>query len=146
MTLEEFKKAKIEAMKNKEKDVVSALNVIITKVMALTIEKRSVNQQVTEADISSLLQKAEKELIEEREGFIKAGRQETVDSLTAQIEVIKKYLPKLLSQEEIKAIILSLEDKSIPTVMRHFKTNYAGKVDMRLVQETLKTLWKTLSL
>ena len=98
-------------MKNKEKDVVSALNVIITKVMALTIEKRSVNQQVTEADISSLLQKAEKELIEEREGFIKAGRQETVDSLTAQIEVIKKYLPKLLSQEEIKAIILSLEDK-----------------------------------
>ena len=140
MTLEEFKKAKIEAMKNKEKDVVSALNVIITKVMALTIEKRSVNQQVTEADISSLLQKAEKELIEEREGFIKAGRQETVDSLTAQIEVIKKYLPKLLSGEEIKTIILGLEDKSIPNVMRHFKTNYAGKVDMRLVQETLKSL------
>lgn len=140
MTLENFKKLKIEAMKNKDKDAVSALNVIITKIMALTIEKRAVGQEVTEADISSLLQKAEKELAEERAGFEKAGREENVKSLTAQIEVIKQYLPKLLTQEEIKNIILGLEDKSIPAVMKHFKMNFAGKVDMRLVQETLKTI------
>ena len=140
MTLENFKKLKIEAMKNKDKDAVSALNVIITKIMALTIEKRAVGQEVTEADISSLLQKAEKELAEERAGFEKAGREENVKSLTAQIEVIKQYLPKLLTQEEIKNIILGLEDKSIPAVMKHFKLNFAGKVDMRLVQETLKTI------
>lgn len=140
MTLENFKKLKIEAMKNKDKDAVSALNVIITKIMALTIEKRAVGQEVTEADISSLLQKAEKELAEERAGFEKAGREENVKSLTAQIEVIKQYLPKLLTQEEIKTIILGLEDKSIPAVMKHFKMNFAGKVDMRLVQETLKTI------
>ncbi len=140
MTLENFKKLKIEAMKNKDKDAVSALNVIITKIMALTIEKRAVGQEVTEADISSLLQKAEKELTEERAGFEKAGREENVKSLTAQIEVIKQYLPKLLTQEEIKNIILGLEDKSIPAVMKHFKMNFAGKVDMRLVQETLKTI------
>ena len=140
MTLENFKKLKIEAMKNKDKDAVSALNVIITKIMALTIEKRAVGQEVNEADISSLLQKAEKELAEERAGFEKAGREENVKSLTAQIEVIKQYLPKLLTQEEIKNIILGLEDKSIPAVMKHFKMNFAGKVDMRLVQETLKTI------
>ena len=140
MTLENFKKLKIEAMKNKDKDAVSALNVIITKIMALTIEKRAVGQEVTEADISSLLQKAEKELTEERAGFEKAGREENVKSLTAQNEVIKQYLPKLLTQEEIKNIILGLEDKSIPAVMKHFKMNFAGKVDMRLVQETLKTI------
>ena len=140
MTLENFKKLKIEAMKNKDKDAVSALNVIITKIMALTIEKRAVGQEVTEADISSLLQKAEKELAEERAGFEKAVREENVKSLTAQIEVIKQYLPKLLTQEEIKNIILGLEDKSIPAVMKHFKMNFAGKVDMRLVQETLKTI------
>ncbi|MBO5712980.1 MAG: GatB/YqeY domain-containing protein [Clostridia bacterium] len=140
MTLDNFKKEKIEAMKAKDKDAVSALNVIITKIMALTIERRALNQEVTEADISSLLQKAEKELTEEREGFIKAGREETVATLTNQIEVIKKYLPKLLSAEEVKEIILGLEDKSIPSVMRYFKANYAGKVDMRMVQETLKSI------
>ena len=37
MTLEQFKKEKILAMKNKDKDGVDALNVIITKVMNLSI-------------------------------------------------------------------------------------------------------------
>ena len=133
MTLEQFKKAKIDAMKQKDKDRVSALNVIITKAMALTIEKRAVGQELLESDIDTLLQKAEKELSEEREGFIKAGREENVTSLTNQIEVIKEYLPKLLSVEEIKAIIETLEDKSIPSVMKYFKQNYQGKVDMRAV-------------
>ena len=139
MTLENFKKEKIEAMKQKDKDAVSALNVIITKTMALTIEKRSVGEEVTEADIGTLLQKAEKELCEEREGFIKAGREENVISLTNQIEVIKKYLPKLLSEEEIKAIIEGLEDKTLPSVMKHFKANYQGKADMRLVNTIAKS-------
>ena len=138
MTLENFKKEKIEAMKQKDKDAVSALNVIITKTMALTIEKRSVGEEVTEADIGTLLQKAEKELCEEREGFIKAGREENVISLTNQIEVIKKYLPKLLQEDEIKQIISTLEDKSMPSIMKHFKQNYQGKVDMRVVSALAK--------
>lgn len=138
MTLEFFKKQKVEAMKSHDKDAVSALNVIITKIMNLSIEKRAQGAEVTEADINGLLQKAEKELVEEREGFSKAGRDENVQSLTKQIEVIKKYLPKLLTKEEIVAIIAGLEDKSIPSVMRHFKQNYQGKADMRLVQEIAK--------
>ena len=138
MTLEFFKKQKVEAMKSHDKDAVSALNVIITKIMNLSIEKRAQGVEVTEADINGLLQKAEKELVEEREGFSKAGRDENVQSLTKQIEVIKKYLPKLLSKEEIVAIIAGLEDKSMPSVMKHFKQNYQGKADMRLVQEIAK--------
>lgn len=138
MTLEQFKKEKIEAMKQKDKDKVSALNVIITKIMALTIEKRALNEEITEGDIDTLLQKAEKELSEEREGFIKAQREENVTSLTNQIEVIKKYLPKLLSEEEIKEIISGLEDKSMPSIMKHFKQNYQGKADMRLVNVIAK--------
>ena len=44
----------------------------------------------------------------------------------------------MLTKEEIKEIICSLNDKSVPTVMKHFKANYNGKVDMRIVQEVLK--------
>lgn len=140
MTLETFKKEKIEMMKAHNKDGVSALNLVITKIMSLTIEKRSVNEEVAEADINTLLQKAEKELIEEREGFEKAGREENVISLNNQIETIKKYLPKMLSDEEIKSIINGLEDKSLPMVMKHFKQNYQGKADMKLVSEIAKNL------
>ena len=57
-----------------------------------------------------------------------------------QIEFCKTFLPKTLSKEEIKNIILSLEDKTVPTVMKHFKANYNGAVDMREVQEVLKNI------
>ena len=138
MTLADFKKEKVIAMKNHDKDAVDALNVIITKIMNLTIEKRAVNQEVTEGDIDSIIQKAVKELTEEKEGFEKAGRQSNVESLSKQIEVVKKYLPKLLCEEEIVSIISSLQDKSMPAIMKHFKMNYQGKVDMSLVSKLAK--------
>ena len=43
MTLEQFKKEKVEAMKARDKDATSALNLIITKIMNVTIEKRANN-------------------------------------------------------------------------------------------------------
>lgn len=138
MTLEQFKKEKVEAMKNHDKETVSALNVIITKIMSLTIEKRATNEVVSEADIDTLLKKAEKELIEEKEGFEKAGRTENVESLTKQIAVIKKYLPEMLSEDKIREIISSLEDKTLPSIMKHFKVNYQGKADMKLVSTIAK--------
>lgn len=140
MTLEQFKKEKIEAMKARNSDAVSALNVLISKIMNLTIERRAENKEVLESDIDSLIKKVEKELIEEKEGFEKAGRTENVPSLNGQIECIKKYLPKMLSTEEIKAIIETLEDKSLPSVMKHFKLNYNGKVDMKEVSILAKNL------
>ena len=46
----------------------------------------------------------------------------------------------MLSEEEIKNIIMTLEDKQIGSVMRYFKTNYNGQVDMKLIGEVLKTI------
>ncbi len=140
MNLEFFKKAKVEMMKARDKDGTSALNLIITKIMNLTIEKRANGEEVTEADINTLLKKAEKELIEEKEGFEKAGREESVLSLQNQILTIQKYLPKMLSDGEIKSIIEGLEDKTLPSIMKHFKTNYQGLADMKLVSEIAKNL------
>lgn len=138
MTLEQFKKAKIEKMKLKEKEAVIALNVVINKIMLASIEKRTQNVEINEADILGILQKTKKELEEERESFAKVNRQEEVESLDKQIAVINEFLPKLMSKEEIKAEIDKLEDKSIPNVMKHFKTNFAGKCDMKVVNEALK--------
>ncbi len=45
-----------------------------------------------------------------------------------------------MSKEEIKEIILSLEDRAVPNVMKHFKLNYNGKCDMKVVNEVLRSL------
>lgn len=127
-------------MKSHDKDAVTALNALINKLMLETIEKKAAGTTLSDADVTRILQKTISELTEEREAFVKAGRAETVASLDNQIATVKKYLPKLLDEEEIRKIILSLEDKSVPAVMKHFKTEYAGKVDMRLVGTVLKSL------
>ena len=44
----------------------------------------------------------------------------------------------MLTEEEIANIISSLDDKSIPNVMKHFKTNYTGKCDMGIVNKVSK--------
>ena len=41
----------------------------------------------------------------------------------------------MMSEDEIRNIIANLEDKSMPSIMRHFKANFAGKVDMQLVNK-----------
>lgn len=140
MTIDEFKKIKITAMKEKDKDAVDIYNIIISKLMLVNIEKKAQNAEMTEADCANVLKKVEKELIEERDGFVKAGRAETVASLDRQLEIVRKYLPKMLSEEEIKNIVMTLDDKQIGSVMRYFKANYNGQVDMKLIGEVLKTI------
>ena len=77
---------------------------------------------------------------EEKENYQKVNNLEEVARLERHIEIATSYLPKMLGADEIKNIILSLDDKSIPNVMKHFKANFNGQVDMRLVQEVLRSL------
>jgi uncharacterized protein YqeY len=140
MKIEDFKKAKIVAMKEHNKNTVLALEVVINKLMLAIIEKRAKDEEVTELETVAILQKVEKELLEEKEGYVKAGREETVAKLDEQLKTIRQYLPKMLQADEIKTIILELDDHSVPSVMKHFKANYQGKCDMKLVNEVLRSL------
>lgn len=140
MLIEEIKKANIQAMKDKDTVARSIYSVIMNKIMLETIKKREKGEEVSDADVSNILQKTIKELTEEGENYAKVGNTEEEEKIKRQIEIASAYLPKMLSQGEIKEIIMSLEDKSIPSVMKHFKMNYNGKCDMRTVQDVLKSL------
>lgn len=140
MLIDEIKKAKMEALKTKNEDVKSISNVIINKYMLLKIEKKEKNEEVSDVDVINLITKTLKELEEEKQGYLSVGNMNKVSSIENQIAFISSYLPKMLSEEEIKEEILKLDDHSIPVVMKHFKTNFAGKVDMGLVNKVLRLL------
>ena len=140
MINDELKKANIQAMKDKDQIARSIYSVVLNKTMLESIKKREKGTDLEDADVVQILQKTIKELTEEKENFIKVGNTEQVKVLERQIDIVSAYLPKMLSSAEIKQIILNLEDNTIPFVMKYFKANYAGKCDMRLVQEVLKTL------
>ena len=138
MLLQDIKKANIEALKNKDSNSRAIYSVLINKCMLLEINKRENGEELTDADVVSLIQKTLKELEDEISNFEKVNNATKVESLKAQIETIKVFLPKMLSEEEISSIIKGLEDKSMPGIMRYFKTNYAGKCDMSVVSRLAK--------
>lgn len=140
MIEEQIKKANIEAMKNKDTLARGFYSVLLNKILLEKIAKGDRNAMLPDADVSNIIQKVIKELNDEKANYEKVGNTEEVANLDKQIAIASAYLPKMLSKDEIKEIILALDDKSVPTVMKHFKANYNGKVDMRAVQEVLKEL------
>lgn len=140
MILDEIKKANVEAIKSKDTNARSILSVVINKAMQETIKKRATGGQLVDADLVAIIQKTIKELNEEKVNYEKVGNIQNCQAIEEQKKLIEKYLPQMMTDAEIRDIILSLDDKSIPYVMKYFKANYNGKCEMGRVQQILKSL------
>ena len=140
MIIDEIKKANMQALKEHNNALRTAYSMLMNKYMLAGIELKAQGKEIGDTEMIQLIQKSIKELDEEKELYAKAGRAESVREIEAGQEALKVYLPKMMSRGEIKAEIEKLEDKSIGSVMKHFKVNFAGKCDMRDVQEVLKSL------
>ncbi len=141
MILDEIKKANIQALKDKDSTKRGIFSVVLNKIKLEEIRKREKGESLTDVDIVSILQKAIKELSDEKANYEKANNFEMSQKIEEQSKIIEEYLPQMMTKEEIKNVIMSFDDKTIPFVMKHFKSNFAGKCDMRLVQEVLREIW-----
>ena len=139
MIIDEIKKDNVQAMKDRNALARAIYGVVMNKAMLLNIEYKKDGKEMQDADVVQILQKTIKELTEERENYIKAGNYAEAENIEQQKKLIEKYLPQMLSKQEINDIIATLEDKSIPSVMKHFKANYAGKVDMGIVNKIARS-------
>jgi len=140
MIIDEIKSANVQAMKDKDQKARAIYSVLMNKHLMATVDARTSGKEVEDADMVRIIQKTIKELEEERDNYKMVGNMEEVETIEYEKKLIEKYLPELLSAEEIKNIILTLEDRTVPSVMRHFKTNYNGKCDMKVVSEVLKSM------
>ncbi len=135
MLINELEQANIAALKARDQDTRAVLSVVINRYRMNAIELKAQGKEATDADLVKIITKVIKELDEEKEGNIKTGRVEAAQAIDKQKAVIEKYLPKMMSEDEIRTVIAKLEDKSIPSVMKHFKANYDGQADMTLVSK-----------
>lgn len=138
MIIDELKRANIEALKNKETNKRNIISVVMNKYKLLEVEAKASGKVIGDEEMSKIIAKTLKELADEKQGYIESNNSERVKLIIEQEETIKTYMPKQLDENKIREIISSLEDKSIPSVMKHFKTNYAGVCDMGLVSRIAK--------
>ena len=140
MLIDKIKAANIEALKCKDTVARGVLSVVMNKYKLQEVELKASGKEIGDKELLAIIQKTLKELADEKEGYLRVNNQERANAISRQEEILNAYLPKQLSEEEIRSIINSLEDKSVPSVMKHFKMNYAGQVDMSLVNSVLRSL------
>lgn len=95
-----------EAMKAKDKVTLEALRAIKT---AILNEKTAAGaKEMTEADELKLLTKLRKQRMESATIFREQNRLDLAEPEEAQIEVIERYLPAMMSEDEIRAKVAEI--------------------------------------
>ena len=140
---EELKKDMIDAMKAKDKD---RLTVIRMLKAALDKERIDKKIEITDEVFISVLEKQVKMRNDSIEEFKKAGREELVEKTLGELEVLKKYLPEELSEDEVMGIIndaiTKLEAttmKDMGKVMSEVSPKVKGRYDMKEVSSIIKS-------
>jgi uncharacterized protein len=112
-----------ESMKAKD----TTKKAVVTEIRG-AIKNKEINEkiEVSDAQITVIIQKIQKEMNESLDAFEKAGNAEQVSELKARLEIVATYLPKEMDEAEMKAIIAKvvedLEDKTMKNMGRTIAT------------------------
>jgi len=134
-----------EAMKAKDKITLEALRAIKT---AILNEKTAAGaKEMTEADELKLLTKLRKQRVESATIFREQNRLDLAEPEEAQIEVIERYLPAMMSEDEIRAkvaeIIAATGASSMADmgkVMGQASGAMAGRADGKVISGIVREL------
>ena len=140
MLIETIKKAKVDAMKRRDEAAKGILSLLADRYLNQSIEAKVQGKELGDVDMIAILMKVNKELEDEKAIYASNGALDRVAGIDAQLAVVKLFLPTLLSEAEIRSEIHTLADRSLPSIMKHFKMKFSGKVDMGLVNQVAKSL------
>lgn len=139
MIIDDIKEANKRAMRDQDSVARAIFSILINKYLVASIDKRENKQEMQDSDTVAILQKTIKELEEETENYKKVNNITLATETERQKIILEQFLPEMMSSEEVDEIIKNLPDKSLPAIMKYFKENYAGKVDMRMVSIKAKS-------
>ena len=140
--LQDFK----DAMK--EKDELKKNTVMMVRAAVLQIEKDT-QKEVLDDQIIEIMAKEVKKRKESLADYEKSGREDLIEQINKEIEIIKAYLPEELSIEEIRKIVEeaisetgATSIKDMGKVMGAAKTKAAGRADNKVINDIVKELLK----
>jgi len=135
-----------KAMLSKNKEELEALRSIKSLILLAETEKGGSDDLSPEAE-KKLLMKAAKQRKESAEIFEQQKRQDLADKELQQLEVINRYLPKQLSEEEIKTALRNVIEEvgakgpqDMGKVMGAATKKLAGQADGKVISELVKKL------
>jgi uncharacterized protein len=134
------------AMLAKNKEELTALRSVKSLILLAETEKGS-SGEISQDVENKLLMKAAKQRKESAEIFQKEGREDLSKKELFELEVISRYLPKQLSEEEVAAELKKIVEQvgakgpqDMGKVMGVATKQLAGKADGKLISEIVKKL------
>jgi uncharacterized protein len=137
MLREDINNAVKVAMKAKDERTLSTLRMVNSTIKNADIEARGQGKpQLSDADLLGVLQKMIKQRQEAVELYDKGGRAELAAQEREEISVITAYLPKQMSEADVKVAIAAVIAetnaagiKDMGKVIGALKAKYAGQMD-----------------
>ena len=130
------------AMKNQNKDL---LNVIRMVKGAIQLEEINKKRDLTDEEVIAVISKQIKTRKETIGDLEKSGRTDLIKQTEKEISILEKYMPDMMSEEEIIKVIDEVFNEVNPTsvadtgkVMGKISPLLKGKADMSLVNKLVK--------
>ena len=139
----------INAIKSKNTEETNALRLIKSAIKDKDIDNRTRdnNTEINDQQILILLQSLVKQRKDSIDSFKLASRDDLIAKEQFDIDLIKQFLPKQLSELEIENIINNIIKekkfsslKDMGTLMNSIKVDHSGSVDMATAGKIAKTL------
>jgi uncharacterized protein YqeY len=146
---EQFNDQLKEAMKAKDQRRVSTLRMILAGLKDKDIANRTEESRagIGDDEILSLLAKMIKQREDSITAFVVGNRPELADAEREEIEIIRSFMPKQMSDEETKSAIAEIvretgaaSMKDMGKVMALLKERYAGQMDFAKASAVTKEL------
>lgn len=136
-----------DAMRAKEKRKLSTVRLILAAIKEKDIEMRGQDESDRDDDavITDILSKMVKQRNDSIRAYEEAGRCELAESEKEEITIIQSFLPKQMTEDEIKAAAKAVVKdlgaeglKDIGKCMAALKSKYAGQMDFAKASVTIK--------
>lgn len=137
----ELKSRYIESMKNKDTIIKNTIMMVNSAIKQSEVDQR---KELSDQDIIAIIQKQIKEKKAALPEFEKGNRADLVEQTQKEIEILMDYVPKELSEEEIKTIIDEICDElgdnktNFGLVMKSVMSKVKGRADGSLVTNLVK--------
>lgn len=133
-----------KAMLAREKEKLAALRDIKSK---LLLEATSGNGEVSEDAAIKICMKLHKQRMETYELYVAQNRQDLADDELFQAKVIEAYMPKMMSEDEVRASVAAAIEslgaagpQDMGKVMGVLSGKLAGKADGKLIATLVKEM------
>lgn len=140
--VEQLEKDMIESMKQKDRFRLTVIRMVKAALKQEQIDhKKEINDELLIDVVNKQIKMRKDSIIE----FEKAGRQDLVDANQKEIEILLKYLPEQLSNEEVEKIINEIFAEVNPEGMKDMgkvmglaQSKLKGKADMKEVSTIIR--------